>query len=103
LIRIVQFSGGKDSTALVLWAREQWGDDFTPVFCDTGWEHALTYEYVEHRGFQLRRAVGCLVATFTAKRYPTGMVELCSTTRSQCASGQVAGSARSELNTSRRR
>ena len=48
MIRIVQFSGGKDSTALVLWAREQWGDDFLPMFCDTGWEHAINRAYIEH-------------------------------------------------------
>lgn len=43
---IVQFSGGKDSTALVLWAKENL-PEFTAVFCDTGWEHPLTYEYIE--------------------------------------------------------
>jgi 3'-phosphoadenosine 5'-phosphosulfate sulfotransferase (PAPS reductase)/FAD synthetase len=43
---IVCFSGGKDSTALVLWARE-FLQEFTAVFCDTGWEHPLTYAYVE--------------------------------------------------------
>jgi len=48
MIRVVQFSGGKDSTALVLWAREHFGDAFLPLFCDTGWEHPLTLAYVEH-------------------------------------------------------
>lgn len=48
MIRIVQFSGGKDSTALVLWARAHFGQAFTPLFCDTGWEHAITYAYIEH-------------------------------------------------------
>ena len=46
--RIVQFSGGKDSTALVLWAREHFGDTFLPLFCDTGWEHPLTMAYIDH-------------------------------------------------------
>jgi 3'-phosphoadenosine 5'-phosphosulfate sulfotransferase (PAPS reductase)/FAD synthetase len=43
-------SGGKDSTALMLWMRENIGIpgvDWTPVFCDTGWEHPLTYAYIE--------------------------------------------------------
>jgi 3'-phosphoadenosine 5'-phosphosulfate sulfotransferase (PAPS reductase)/FAD synthetase len=43
---IVCFSGGKDSTALLLWAKENL-PEFTAVFCDTGWEHPLTYAYVE--------------------------------------------------------
>lgn len=31
---------------MLLWMQEQ-GIDFTAVFCDTGWEHPLTYAYVE--------------------------------------------------------
>ncbi len=46
MIRVVQFSGGKDSTALVLWAREHFGEAFVPLFCDTGWEHPLTMTYI---------------------------------------------------------
>lgn len=46
MIHVVQFSGGKDSTALVLWARENLAGDVRYVFCDTGWEHGLTYAYV---------------------------------------------------------
>jgi 3'-phosphoadenosine 5'-phosphosulfate sulfotransferase (PAPS reductase)/FAD synthetase len=49
---IVCFSGGKDSTALVLWARESL-PEFTAVFCDTGWEHPITYAYVEEINQQL--------------------------------------------------
>jgi len=40
-------SGGKDSTALALWLREN-DVPFTAVFCDTGWEHPDTYEYIEY-------------------------------------------------------
>lgn len=43
---IINFSGGKDSTALLCWAKETL-PEFTAVFCDTGWEHPLTYAYVE--------------------------------------------------------
>lgn len=49
MTHIIQFSGGKDSTALVLWAKEQnWPEGFTAVFCDTFWEHPETYEYIKH-------------------------------------------------------
>lgn len=44
---IIQVSGGKDSTATLLWALER-GVSFVPVFCDTGWEAKETYEYLEY-------------------------------------------------------
>src|SRR4051794_3325240 len=43
---IVCFSGGKDSTALICWAKENL-EELDTVFCDTGWEHPLTYAYVQ--------------------------------------------------------
>ncbi len=43
---IVSFSGGKDSTALLLWAKENLVE-FDVVFFDTGWEHPLTYAYID--------------------------------------------------------
>lgn len=43
---ILSCSGGKDSTAVGLYLKEN-GVSFTPVFCDTGWEHPLTYEYIK--------------------------------------------------------
>jgi 3'-phosphoadenosine 5'-phosphosulfate sulfotransferase (PAPS reductase)/FAD synthetase len=69
---IVCFSGGKDSTALVLWARENLGE-FETVFCDTGWEHPITYAYVE----EINRTVlnGSLVTLNSAKY--SGFVDLC--------------------------
>jgi len=44
---IISFSGGKDSTALVLWAFDNL-KEFDTVFCDTGWEHQITYDYIEY-------------------------------------------------------
>ena len=73
MIRVVQFSGGKDSTALVLWAIGQWGaEGFTPLFCDTGWEHPLTLAYIEH--INRRLLLGRLVV-LKSERYD-GMVQL---------------------------
>jgi 3'-phosphoadenosine 5'-phosphosulfate sulfotransferase (PAPS reductase)/FAD synthetase len=42
---IIQVSGGKDSTATLLWAIEK-GLTFQAVFCDTGWEAEETYQYL---------------------------------------------------------
>lgn len=44
-IIIASVSGGKDSTAMILALREA-GIEFRPVFADTGWEAAETYEYL---------------------------------------------------------
>lgn len=46
MIHVAAFSGGKDSTALLCWLKEQ-GIEFTAIFADTGWESPLTYAYVE--------------------------------------------------------
>lgn len=46
-VNVLTFSGGKDSTAMWLYAIEQ-GVEVMPVFNDTGHEHQLTYEYVEY-------------------------------------------------------
>jgi len=73
MIRVVQFSGGKDSTALVLWAIEQWGDDFLPMFCDTGWEHPLTLGYIEHVN---RTLLSGRLVVLKSEQFPQGMVQL---------------------------
>jgi 3'-phosphoadenosine 5'-phosphosulfate sulfotransferase (PAPS reductase)/FAD synthetase len=43
---IVTFSGGKDSLAALLWIRNNFTKNFTTVFCDTGWENPITYQYI---------------------------------------------------------
>ncbi|MFP1817324.1 phosphoadenosine phosphosulfate reductase family protein [Lonsdalea quercina] len=42
---VISLSGGKDSLALWLLAREQ-GINATVVFADTGHEHPYTYDYL---------------------------------------------------------
>jgi len=42
---IASVSGGKDSTAMCLHLKEE-GIPYVPVFLDTGWENAKTYEYL---------------------------------------------------------
>ena len=68
---IVCFSGGKDSTALILWAKENL-HEFTTVFCDTGWEHPITYAYVEEINQQL---LGGSLVRLKSQKYD-GFVQL---------------------------
>lgn len=45
---IVSFSGGKDSQACLIKAVRDYGkENVTAVFCDTGWEHPITYKHVD--------------------------------------------------------
>lgn len=51
LINQIGISGGKDSTALLLWAVYESGypqESIRATFCDTGNEHAFTYEHIEY-------------------------------------------------------
>ncbi len=68
---IVTFSGGKDSLAALLWTREHITKNFTTVFCDTGWEHPLTYEYINRIADKLHLDL----VTLKSKKYD-GMVDL---------------------------
>jgi 3'-phosphoadenosine 5'-phosphosulfate sulfotransferase (PAPS reductase)/FAD synthetase len=44
----VSFSGGKDSQACLIQACKEYGaGNVTAVFCDTGWEHELTYKHID--------------------------------------------------------
>jgi 3'-phosphoadenosine 5'-phosphosulfate sulfotransferase (PAPS reductase)/FAD synthetase len=72
LKHIVCFSGGKDSTALVLWAKDNLLE-FTTVFCDTGWEHPLTLSYIAKINTDL---LGGSLVTLTSTKYPGGMKDL---------------------------
>lgn len=70
---IVQFSGGKDSQAVLIHACKQFGAGrVTAVFCDTGWEHELTYKHVRDVTAQL----GVELVTLTNEQ-AGGMVGLC--------------------------
>jgi 3'-phosphoadenosine 5'-phosphosulfate sulfotransferase (PAPS reductase)/FAD synthetase len=54
---ILNVSGGKDSTAMLLWAIERDTPDMSCVFADTGNEHPLTYEYIDY----LERRLGITI------------------------------------------
>ena len=68
---IVTFSGGKDSLASLLWTRENLAKDFITVFCDTGWEHPITYQYIA----SIRHKLGLNLVTLRSKKYD-GMIDL---------------------------
>ncbi len=49
VLRVVSVSGGKDSTALYIWAVRRFGPQgFAAVFADTGNEHPVTLNYVRN-------------------------------------------------------
>ena len=57
---ICSFSGGKDSVSLYLELTEEYGlkDKVLALFADTGWEHEITYKYVESlkaRGWNIKK------------------------------------------------
>jgi 3'-phosphoadenosine 5'-phosphosulfate sulfotransferase (PAPS reductase)/FAD synthetase len=46
---IVSFSGGKDSQACLIKAVNDYGkDNVTAIFCDTDWEHPVTYQHIQY-------------------------------------------------------
>lgn len=69
---VVCFSGGKDSTALILWAKENL-EDFETVFCDTGWEHPITYAYVEEIN---QTVLNGTLRRLSSEKYPGGFEQM---------------------------
>jgi len=72
MMHVAGFSGGKDSTALLVHLREL-RVDYQAVFCDTGWEHPLTYAYIEH--INQRLLGGALVVLKPDVWVPVGVSE----------------------------
>lgn len=69
---IVCFSGGKDSQACLIQACKEFGaQNIEAVFCDTGWEHHLTYEHVKN----VTQSLG--VRLVTLKSSIGGFEDLC--------------------------
>lgn len=80
---ICSFSGGKDSTALLLFLlHEIKPKKLVAVFADTGWEHDITYEYIE----KISKTVYPIVTVFRdsfvnmckhKKRFPSSGARFC--------------------------
>jgi 3'-phosphoadenosine 5'-phosphosulfate sulfotransferase (PAPS reductase)/FAD synthetase len=68
---VVTFSGGKDSLAALLWIRNNFTKNFTAIFCDTGWEHPLTYQYIH----DIAGKLSLDLVTLKSKKYG-GMTDL---------------------------
>lgn len=64
---VLSISGGKDSTAAAC-ALIDARIEFVPVFADTGWEHPITYEYLD----EIERVLGLKIIRVGS---PTAMVE----------------------------
>jgi len=62
---IVQFSGGKDSMASLLWVKNNLSKYFLTVFCDTKWESELTYKYIH----DVNERMNLDIITLTSKKY----------------------------------
>jgi len=46
---LISLSGGKDSTACLLWALKTFNkEDIIPYYIDTKWEHEAVYEYLDY-------------------------------------------------------
>lgn len=69
---IVTFSGGKDSLATIIWAKNNL-PNFDVVFCDTGWEHPYTYAHIK----QIEEWVEKKFTVLKHKKYPRGFIDLC--------------------------
>ena len=50
---VILWSGGKDSSALLIWALQNLPKDrLKVIFCDTGWESPITYQFIQEVNHQ---------------------------------------------------
>jgi 3'-phosphoadenosine 5'-phosphosulfate sulfotransferase (PAPS reductase)/FAD synthetase len=83
---IVQFSGGKDSMAALLWTLENLTKNPIIVFCDTGFEAAETYKYIDYVEAKINLPIvrissskfdGMLDLVRVKKRFPSTNARFC--------------------------
>jgi len=82
-INWINVSGGKDSTALLLWSLEEELPNCRYVYADTGHEHPVVYEYLDYlereTGVTIERVetVGFLDLCISRQRFPSSQVRFC--------------------------
>ncbi len=86
---IVPISGGKDSQATLLYCIEKYGvENLIAVFCDTKWEHEITYKHldylvkktgIEYHILSSETFDGFLDLCKRKKRFPSSQVGFCTT------------------------
>ena len=70
---LLPLSGGKDSQATLLWAIAKYGvENIIAVFCDTNWEHDLTYAHLQY----LVEKTGVEYIILSSDKYD-GFVDMC--------------------------
>lgn len=84
---LVSYSGGKDSQASLLFSVEKFGsNNIEAVFCDTGWEHPLTYSHIRStcESLQVKLTIvrsskysGFLDLARQKKRFPSVRARFC--------------------------
>ncbi len=73
MLRVIAYSTGKDSTALLCWARENFSaSEIIVTFDDTIWEHELTYGYLAQMR-QHRVLADLRFERLVSQVYPGGM------------------------------
>ena len=69
---VISYSGGKDSTALLIHAIEVLGrDNFRVVYQDTGYEHSTHYEYIDY----IQKKLDVEIEIVRSEKY-TGMFDM---------------------------
>ncbi|WP_353159301.1 phosphoadenosine phosphosulfate reductase family protein [Myroides odoratus] len=84
---VITMSGGKDSEASAIWAKEKYGaENCVTVFCDVGWEAPETYEFInylvgklgmEHFTLKSSKYDGMIDLAIKKQRFPSTTARFC--------------------------
>jgi len=81
---LVSLSGGKDSTACLLWALNTFNkEDIIPYYIDTKWEHDAVYEYLDYLEEKLEISIkrieseGMVALSKRKKMMPNRVMRFC--------------------------
>lgn len=69
--QICTLSGGKDSQAVAIFLKNE-NIDCDYVFCDTGWEDVVTYEFIKQFMDKMKK----LLITIKNEKYDNGMIDM---------------------------